>query len=64
MKGVDGSYLRGAWVVWEEGGRYPDVIVELLPPSIAEMDKTVKKGLYERVFVIPRRLGVTNAARR
>ncbi|MBI2875329.1 MAG: hypothetical protein HYY20_00425, partial [Candidatus Tectomicrobia bacterium] len=22
--GVDGSYMRGAWVVWEEGGRYPN----------------------------------------
>ena len=24
---VDGSYSRGAWVVWLEGGKYPDVIV-------------------------------------
>ena len=53
VKGVDGSYSRGAWVVWEEGGRYPDVIVELLSPSTARIDKTVKKDLYERVFRTP-----------
>lgn len=23
---VDGSYDRQSWIVWEEGGRYPDVI--------------------------------------
>jgi Uma2 family endonuclease len=42
--------LRKAWVAWEEGGRLPDVIVELLSPSTAEIDRTVKKGLYARVF--------------
>jgi len=41
---------RKAWVVWEEGGRYPDLIVELLSPSTAESDKTTKKRLYEQVF--------------
>ncbi|WP_309229528.1 Uma2 family endonuclease [Oscillatoria sp. FACHB-1407] len=38
------------WVVWEEGGRYPDVVIELLSESTAEVDKDVKKNLYERVF--------------
>ena len=47
---VDGSYLRKAWVVWEEEGRYPDIIVELLSPSTANADLTTKKSLYERVF--------------
>jgi Uma2 family endonuclease len=50
VKDVDGSYERPSWVVWEEGGRYPDVIIELLSPSTAEADKTSKKRLYERVF--------------
>ncbi|HUM71503.1 MAG TPA: Uma2 family endonuclease [Chloroflexota bacterium] len=50
VKDVDGSYERLSWVVWEEGGRYPDVIIELLSPSTAETDKTTKKQLYERVF--------------
>jgi len=50
---VDGSYLRQSWIVWEEGGRYPDVIVELLSPSTAEVDFGTKKDLYERVFRTP-----------
>jgi Uma2 family endonuclease len=51
--GVDGRDDREAWVVWEEGGRYPDLIVELLSPSTARVDRTTKKELYERVFRTP-----------
>jgi Uma2 family endonuclease len=47
---VDGSYMREAWVVWNEDGRYPDIIVELLSASTAEEDRTTKKELYERTF--------------
>ena len=47
---IDGSYPRQGWVVWDEGGRYPDVIVELMSSSTAEVDTGVKKDLYERVF--------------
>ena len=50
VKGVDGSYSREKWVVWEEGWRYPDVIVELMSPSTAEIDLTTKKELYARTF--------------
>ena len=50
---VDGTKDRGAWVVWEENGRYPDVIIELLSPSTAEFDKTGKKQLYEQTFRTP-----------
>ncbi len=53
VKNVDGSYEREAWVVWEEGGHYPDLIIELLSPSTAESDKTVKKDLYEQTFHTP-----------
>lgn len=48
--GVDSDHERQGWVVWEEQGRYPDVIVELLSPSTATVDKGVKKDLYEQVF--------------
>ena len=41
---------RKAWVAWEEGGRLPDLIVELLSPSTAEMDRTDKKDLYAQVY--------------
>jgi len=27
---VDGERERQCWVVWQENGRYPDVIVELM----------------------------------
>ncbi|GAB4383994.1 MAG: Uma2 family endonuclease [Elainellaceae cyanobacterium] len=47
---VDGSRERQGWVTWEENGRYPDVIVELMSPSTARIDKTVKKDLYAQTF--------------
>jgi Uma2 family endonuclease len=44
---------RTSWVVWEEGGRYPDLIVELLSDSTAEVDRTEKKRLYQTIFHTP-----------
>jgi Uma2 family endonuclease len=41
---------RRSWVVWQEGMRFPDVIIELLSDSTREVDKGEKKALYERVF--------------
>lgn len=41
---------RPYWAVWEEGGRYPDVVIELLSPSTAVVDRTTKKAIYEQVF--------------
>ncbi|OCR01955.1 hypothetical protein BCD67_05600 [Oscillatoriales cyanobacterium USR001] len=51
--GVDGTKERQGWVVWDEEGRYPDVIVELMSPSTANVDTGVKKDLYEQVFRTP-----------
>ncbi|MEC4984123.1 MAG: Uma2 family endonuclease [Oscillatoria sp. PMC 1068.18] len=50
---VDGRNDRQGWVVWEENGRYPDVIVELMSPSTARIDKGPKKDIYEQVFRTP-----------
>ena len=36
---------RKSWVVWEEG-KGPDVVIELLSESTAELDKTTKKQVY------------------
>ncbi len=47
---VDGEKERQGWVVWLEGGRYPDVIVELMSPSTARQDVGKKKELYQDVF--------------
>lgn len=45
--------LRPYWCVWEEGGKYPDLIIELLSPSTARTDRTVKKDVYEQTFRTP-----------
>ncbi|MGA9380194.1 MAG: Uma2 family endonuclease [Phormidium sp.] len=50
---VDGRTDRQGWVVWEENGRYPDVIVELMSPSTAETDTGVKHEIYEQIFRTP-----------
>ncbi|NCR80021.1 MAG: Uma2 family endonuclease, partial [Microcystis aeruginosa K13-10] len=50
---VDGSRERQGWVIWEEEGRYPDVIVELTSPSTAKTDKVRKKAIYEGTFRTP-----------
>jgi Uma2 family endonuclease len=44
---------RNSWVVWEEDGRYPDLIIELLSDSTAKVDRHEKKELYQRVFRTP-----------
>jgi Uma2 family endonuclease len=48
--GVDKTRNRQAWIAWEEGGRLPDVIIELLSPSTAQKDRTEKRDLYAQVF--------------
>jgi len=44
---------RKSWVVWEEGGKYPNVIVELLSDSTANRDRTEKKAIYQDIFRTP-----------
>jgi Uma2 family endonuclease len=41
---------RKSWVVWEEDGKYPNVIVELLSDSTAATDKGLKKQIYQNTF--------------
>lgn len=50
VDGVDPDRERKVWISWEEGGRLPDVIVELLSPKTAKKDRTEKRDLYARVF--------------
>ncbi|HYU33347.1 MAG TPA: Uma2 family endonuclease [Thermoanaerobaculia bacterium] len=52
VSGVE-DHDRKAWVSWQEGGRLPDVIVELLSPSTARIDRTTKKDVYARIFRTP-----------
>jgi Uma2 family endonuclease len=44
---------RRSWVVWEEDGKYPDLIIELLSESTAEVDRTTKRQLYQDRFRTP-----------
>jgi Uma2 family endonuclease len=44
---------RKSWVVWGEGGKYPNVIIEILSQSTAKVDRTKKKDLYQNIFRTP-----------
>ena len=51
--GTERRLDRKSWVVWGEGGKYPDVIVEILSPSIAKIDRGEKKQIYQDIFRTP-----------
>jgi Uma2 family endonuclease len=44
---------RKSWVVWEEDGKYPNVIIELLSDSTARTDRELKKQIYQESFRTP-----------
>lgn len=44
---------RRSWVIWEEGGKYPNVVIELLSSSTAAVDRGTKKQLYQEVWRVP-----------
>ena len=44
---------RKSWVVWEENGKYPNIIIELLSSSTASVDKGLKKQIYQDIFRTP-----------
>ncbi len=46
---VDSSRERKAWIVWEEDGRYPDVIVELLSPSSDRLATRQRVSDFDRI---------------
>ena len=43
---------RRAWVTWEEDGKSPDVIIELLSDSTERVDRGDKMRLYGRVLKV------------
>jgi Uma2 family endonuclease len=47
------KHPRNSWVVWEEDGRYPNLIIELLSNSTANVDRSLKKNLYQDRFHTP-----------
>lgn len=44
---------RNSWVVWKEDGKYPNIIVELLSDSTADVDRATKKDIYQDAFRTP-----------
>jgi Uma2 family endonuclease len=44
---------RKSWVVWEEDGKYPNFILEILSESTANTDKDLKKNIYQNTFRTP-----------
>ncbi len=53
VRNVDGTKQRPYWVAWEEGGRYPDLIVELISPRTAKKDKEDNLHFYAEVLRVP-----------
>jgi len=49
VKGVE-KRPRNSWVIWEEDGKYPSLIIELLSNTTAKTDRTTKKALYRDRF--------------
>lgn len=47
------KHPRNSWVVWEEDGKYPNLIIELLSTSTADTDRNLKKNLYQDSFHTP-----------
>ncbi|MBG1268371.1 Uma2 family endonuclease [Nostoc sp. WHI] len=44
---------RKSWVVWEEDGKYPNLIIEILSDSTGNTDKGLKKQIYQDIFRTP-----------
>jgi Uma2 family endonuclease len=44
---------RRSWAIWEEGGKYPNVVIELLSSSTETVDRGKKKDLYQDVWRVP-----------
>ena len=60
FRGPDFFFVKGvpkrgrkSYVVWEEGGHFPNVIVEIVSPSTRHIDFGEKKAIYESVFQTP-----------
>jgi Uma2 family endonuclease len=44
---------RRSWAIWEEEGKYPNLVIELLSSSTVRVDKGPKKILYQDVWRLP-----------
>lgn len=53
VKDVEHDRERKCWTTWEEDGRFPNLIVELMSETTKAIDLGEKKDLYERIFHTP-----------
>jgi Uma2 family endonuclease len=53
VRDVDGTKPRESWVVWDEGGRYPDLVVEFISTSTRKKDVDENVKFYAKVFRVP-----------
>ena len=44
--------MRKSWVVWEEDGKVPNVVIELTSPSTVKVDRGEKKRIYARTLKV------------
>jgi hypothetical protein len=51
--GTTRNQNRKSWVVWQEGGKYPNAIVEILSDTTAKTDREEKKQIYQDIFRTP-----------
>jgi Uma2 family endonuclease len=45
--------VRKSWVAWEEGGKLPDVVVELTSSSTESVDRGEKMRIYAQIWRTP-----------
>ncbi len=44
---------RKSWIVWEEDGKYPNFILEIVSEATTTIDRELKKRLYQDIFRTP-----------
>jgi Uma2 family endonuclease len=44
---------RKSWVAWEEGGKLPDVVIEVTSESTVRVDRGEKMTIYSRIWRTP-----------
>lgn len=49
--GAPGSHKRNSWIIWREGGRQPNFVVEVASESTWEWDASGKRDIYAQMGV-------------
>lgn len=49
--GANGNHKRNSWLIWREGGRQPNFVLEVASESTWRWDATGKRDIYSRIGV-------------